>query len=72
MQADISAAARAAGCDDAVAFCRHLAEHAGVAAIPSAVFYDTRGAGRTIVRFAFCKRQDVIAEAIGRLSGYAM
>jgi len=73
LQAEISAAGiSATGSDDAVTFCRYLAEHAGVAAIPSAVFYDTPEAGRTLARFAFCKRQDVIAEAIGRLAAHAL
>jgi N-succinyldiaminopimelate aminotransferase len=40
-----------------------------VVAIPSAVFYDDNPeAGRTMVRFAFCKRPEVLKEAIGRLS----
>ena len=49
-----------ADCDrsdgDGVAFCRELPERAGVVAIPTAVFYDDPDAGRSLVRFAFCKR----------------
>jgi len=37
-------------------------------AIPSAVFYDDKEAGRTQVRFAFCKRAEVLEEALNRLS----
>jgi N-succinyldiaminopimelate aminotransferase len=53
---------------DAVAFCRDLPRRAGVVAIPSSVFYDS-GAGDHYVRFAFCKRPDVLAEALRRLAG---
>jgi len=51
---------------DAVAFCRELPHRAGVVAIPSSVFYDS-AAGDSYVRFAFCKRPEVIAEALTRL-----
>jgi N-succinyldiaminopimelate aminotransferase len=39
-----------------------------VVAIPSAVFYDDKEAGRTQVRFAFCKRTEVLEDALNRLS----
>jgi N-succinyldiaminopimelate aminotransferase len=52
---------------DGVAFCRDLPHRAGVVAIPSAVFYDHPEEGRTQVRFAFCKRTEVLAEALARL-----
>jgi N-succinyldiaminopimelate aminotransferase len=51
---------------NAVEFCRELPERAGVVAIPSSVFYDS-DAGDTLVRFAFCKRPDVLDEALRRL-----
>ena len=53
---------------DAHDFCSTLAERCGVVAIPTSVFYDDRDAGRTLVRFAFCKRQELIAEAARRLT----
>jgi N-succinyldiaminopimelate aminotransferase len=53
---------------DGVEFCRTLPERAGVVAIPSAVFYDEKAAARTLVRFAFCKRPEVLTEALARLS----
>jgi N-succinyldiaminopimelate aminotransferase len=40
-----------------------------VVAVPTQVFYDDHEAGRRLVRFAFCKRPDVIAEAVTRLRG---
>ncbi|MGW3357941.1 pyridoxal phosphate-dependent aminotransferase [Streptomyces bungoensis] len=52
---------------DAYAFCRALPERCGVVAIPNSVFYDDPEAGRSQVRFAFCKREEVLAEAVGRL-----
>jgi N-succinyldiaminopimelate aminotransferase len=51
---------------DAVAFCRELPHRAGVVAIPSSVFYDSR-AGDHYVRFAFCKQPQVLDEALRRL-----
>ncbi|KRA38681.1 aminotransferase [Nocardioides sp. Root614] len=63
---DVSALGWASGGD----FCRALPERAGVVAIPSEVFYDepdAPGAGRHLVRWAFCKRPEVIAEAVRRL-----
>ena len=56
---------------DAASFCATLPERCGVVAIPTSVFYDDAGAAPTLVRFAFCKRQDVISEAAQRLAGLA-
>jgi N-succinyldiaminopimelate aminotransferase len=53
---------------DGVEFCLGLPDRAGVVAIPSAVFYDDKEAGRTQVRFAFCKRPEVLEDALTRLS----
>ncbi|MEW2163499.1 pyridoxal phosphate-dependent aminotransferase [Streptomyces sp. NPDC007084] len=58
---------RPLGESDGFAFCRALPERAGVVAIPNAVFYDHRDAGAPFVRFAFCKRTDVLEEAARRL-----
>ena len=57
----------ALGEKDALAFCRALPEKAGVVAVPNSVFYDHPTAGRTQVRFAFCKREDVLTDAAQRL-----
>ncbi len=62
---------RGLGEPDGVTFCRELPRRAGVVAIPSAVFYDDPEAGRTQVRFAFCKRNEVLTEALGRLTEWA-
>ena len=58
---------RPLGEDDGTQFCFDLPERCGVVAVPNAVFYDDVDAGRSLVRFAFCKRLDVIDEAVGRL-----
>jgi N-succinyldiaminopimelate aminotransferase len=55
---------------DAVEFCRELPHRAGVVAIPSRVFYDS-SAGDTLVRFAFCKRLEILDEALRRLQAVA-
>jgi N-succinyldiaminopimelate aminotransferase len=53
---------------DDVAFCRHITERAGVTAIPVSAFYDdVAKAPRHYARFAFCKRPEVLDEAIERL-----
>jgi len=52
---------------DGVLFCNRLPGRCGVVAIPAAVFYDDDEAGRSLVRFAFCKRASVIDDAVARL-----
>lgn len=56
------------GVGDAVELCRRLPHEVGVVAIPLADFYDDPDAGRTLLRFAFCKRPEVLAEASARLA----
>ena len=58
---------RPLGHDDGLAFCRELPHRCGVVAVPSAVFYDDKVAGGPLVRWACCKRPDVIDEAVARL-----
>ncbi|HVB52725.1 MAG TPA: pyridoxal phosphate-dependent aminotransferase [Candidatus Acidoferrales bacterium] len=62
--------ARSLGAEDGTEFCRQLPERCGVVAIPSQVFYQDAEAGRPYVRFAFCKRAEVIAEALVRLQDW--
>jgi len=52
---------------DGMAFCRRLPEWCGVVAVPNEVFYARREHGRHLVRFACCKRIEVIDEAVDRL-----
>jgi N-succinyldiaminopimelate aminotransferase len=52
---------------DGMAFCRSLPTRCGVVAVPNEVFYARTEHGRHLVRFACCKRLDVIDEAVGRL-----
>ena len=56
---------------DGLAFCRSLPERCGVVAVPNVVFYDDKHEGSPLVRFAFCKRHEVIDEAVARLKGLA-
>ena len=49
------------------AFCEHLIRQVGVAAIPCSPFYADPAGGRSLVRFAFCKTLETIAEAGRRL-----
>ncbi|MEY3092408.1 MAG: hypothetical protein RL413_698 [Actinomycetota bacterium] len=56
---------------DGYAFCRSLPSRCGVVGIPNVVFYDRahESEGRHLVRFAFCKRFELIDEAVTRLKG---
>jgi N-succinyldiaminopimelate aminotransferase len=63
VQADIGGL----GLGDGLSAARALPGRAGVAVVPTSVFYDDPQAGRDLVRFAFCKREEVIAEALARL-----
>ncbi|MFI0775813.1 pyridoxal phosphate-dependent aminotransferase [Streptomyces sp. NPDC021212] len=58
---------RPLGETDGFAFCRSLPERCGVVAVPNAVFYDHQSQGAPFVRFAFCKREDVLTDAAARL-----
>jgi N-succinyldiaminopimelate aminotransferase len=57
-----------AGYADGREFCLALPERAGVVAIPSQVFYDDQDEGKHLVRWAFCKKESVIAEGLKRLA----
>ncbi len=59
---------RPLGYSDGVEFCRDLPALAGVVAIPHQVFYDDVEAGRPLVRWAFCKQDAVLTEALERLA----
>lgn len=83
----LSAALRAAGYDvfdscgtyyvvadvheDAASFCTRLPAEAGVAAIPISAFVDNPAGWETLVRFAVCKRPEVIDEAAQRIQSFA-
>ena len=54
---------RPLGFDDDVEFCRFLPRAIGVAAIPVSAFYRDRSEGRHLVRFAFCKRRELLHRA---------
>jgi N-succinyldiaminopimelate aminotransferase len=59
---------RSVGEEDGLRFCRELPERCGVVAVPTAGFYDDPSAGRSLVRFAFCKQDAVLDEAAERLA----
>ena len=56
------------GASDALDFCRELPRRCGVVGVPVSVFHDDVDAARTLVRFAFCKRDEVLEEAVHRLA----
>jgi len=62
---------RPLGFDDGRAFCLALPEMVGVVAIPSQVFYTNKREGQHLVRFAFCKKDEMLDDAVGRLARLA-
>lgn len=56
---------------DAVALCSRLPHEAGVVAIPAAAFSTEPERVRSIIRFAFCKRVEVLDEAAERLVAWS-
>lgn len=55
------------GLGDDIAFVNHLIDRVGVAAIPPGAFYHDRTEARNLVRFAFCKDEETLKEALVRL-----
>lgn len=66
----VVADAAAVGVTDGADLCRRLPQLAGVVAVPISAFCGPLLAARTrsLVRFAFCKRPDVLAQAVDRLA----
>ncbi len=56
------------GAVDGLEFARRLPEVAGVVGVPVSVFHDDADAARTLIRFAFCKKDEVLQEASRRLA----
>jgi N-succinyldiaminopimelate aminotransferase len=59
---------RPLGASDGMQFCLDLPARAGVVAVPDEVFHDDPRDGKPFVRFAFCKRDEVIDDAVRRLA----
>ena len=55
------------GYEDGKQFCLDLPVKCGVVAVPNVVFYDNKDLGSTLIRFAFCKKLDLLEEAVERL-----
>jgi aspartate/methionine/tyrosine aminotransferase len=55
------------GFADDFTFCRHLIEQVGVATIPPSAFYHDPVDGRSLLRFAFCKDESTLRQAIERM-----
>ena len=64
----VTADAAPLGYTDAMALCWDLPELAGVVGVPVRVFHDDQDAAPSLVRFAFCKQDTVLAEAAERLA----
>ena len=64
----VTADVKPLGYEDGMSFCLDIPKRCGVVAVPTEVFYDHPTAGKSIVRFAYCKQLDVLNEAIEKLS----
>jgi N-succinyldiaminopimelate aminotransferase len=68
----LTADPRPLGFDDAVALCERLPHEAGVVAIPLSAFTaEPADRVRPLIRFAFCKKRDVLDDAIARLGAWS-
>lgn len=67
VMADHTEVSNKLGLEDDVAFCQYLTEHAKVAGIPPSAFYSTPADGKRYIRFAFCKRQATLEQAVTNL-----
>jgi aspartate/methionine/tyrosine aminotransferase len=56
----------AAALDD-VTFAKWMCEEIGVATVPGSSFYSDRSLGKSLVRFAFCKKYETLKRAADRL-----
>ena len=52
---------------DDVAFAKWMTQEVGVATVPGSSFYHERSLGKSLVRFAFCKKFETLRRAAGRL-----
>ncbi|MFL5468812.1 MAG: pyridoxal phosphate-dependent aminotransferase [Gemmatimonadaceae bacterium] len=52
---------------DDVSFAKWMCQEVGVATVPGSSFYSDRSLGRSLVRFAFCKKYETLKRAADRL-----
>jgi aminotransferase len=52
---------------DDVTFAKWMCEEIGVATVPGSSFYSDKQLGRSLVRFAFCKKYETLKRAAERL-----
>jgi aminotransferase len=57
--------------EDDDSFSRRLAREAGVTPVPGSSFFSSPEGGRTLVRFAFCKRVETLRDAGERLAKFS-
>src|SRR5204862_3252884 len=53
--------------DDDVTFAKWMTKEVGVATVPGSSFYHERALGRSLIRFAFCKKLETLRRAAARL-----
>ncbi|MEQ8331110.1 MAG: aminotransferase class I/II-fold pyridoxal phosphate-dependent enzyme [Longimicrobiales bacterium] len=58
------------GGEDDTTFARRLTAEGGVASVPGSSFFSVKERGRSLIRFAFCKRVETLHEAADRLRAF--
>jgi aminotransferase len=53
---------------DDVTFSKYLVEEIGVAVVPGSSFFNDPGDGKSLVRFTFCKTEQILRAAAERLA----
>lgn len=56
--------------EDATTFAKRLTREGGVASVPGSSFFSEPERGRSLIRFAFCKRVETLHEAADRLRAF--
>jgi aminotransferase len=56
------------GFESDTAFCKHLVEQIGIAAVPGSSFFSDPASGRQLIRFCFAKKPETLRQAAERLS----
>jgi aminotransferase len=56
--------------EDDTTFAKRLTREGGVATVPGSSFFSVPERGRSLVRFAFCKKADTLREAGERLRAF--
>ena len=55
---------------DDVDFCRYITTEVGVTAVPVSAFFDGDDGPKSLVRFCFCKQDEILEQAVAKLAAH--